>query len=536
MKLNLDSIAGDRSKWKKAGISLPNYDISEIRSNSAENPQWIHFGAGNIFRGFIAGLADTLIGEGKLSTGVIASDTFDGEIIDKIYYPFDFLSLSVGLRSDGKSDKRVTAGIVDAIKTDADGMIKLRKIVQKPSLQMISFTITEKGYAFSDIEGNIPVLVKSDIKAGPEKPVTAIGVVTALLFERYTSCAAPIALVSMDNCSQNGKKLRDAVLFMANHWKKEGFVPKTFIDYISNEEVVSFPWSMIDKITPRPSETIAKELKALGVEEMDPIITDKKTFIAPFVNAEIPQYLVIEDRFPNGRPALEDAGVYMTDRDTVNKAEKMKVMTCLNPLHTALAVCGCLLGYTKISDEMNDEDLKKLVYALGDEGMKVVTSPGIISPESFIKEVLEERLPNPYLPDTPQRIATDTSQKIAIRFGETINGYVSAGNVDDMKYIPFVLAAWLRYLIGIDDNGNEMELSPDPMIDVLRQAIGDVRFGKKIDDMTGIAWILTKDEIFGSNILRIKSLSDKIKLHLNNMLQGPGAVRAELKKVTNIGE
>ena len=531
MKLNLDSIEGERSEWEKAGISLPDFDIAKIRANTAEKPQWIHFGAGNIFRGFISGLADSLISEGKLDTGIIASDTFDGEIIDKIYDPFDSLTLSVGLRSDGNSEKKVTAGIADAIKADSNGMIKLREIAANPSLQLISFTITEKGYACTDLEGNVFSFVEADVKAGPDSPATAMGIVTALLFERFKAGEKPIALVSMDNCSQNGKKLRDAVLFMANQWMKEGFVGKPFIDYVSNEEVVSFPWSMIDKITPRPDESIAAELKALGIEEIDPIITGKKTFIAPFVNAEIPQYLVIEDKFPNGRPCLEDAGVYMTDRDTVNKAEKMKVMTCLNPLHTALAVCGCLLGYTKISDEMNDEDLKDLVYALGDEGMKVVISPGIISPEDFIREVLEERLPNPYLPDTPQRIATDTSQKIAIRFGETIKGYAADNSVDQMEIIPFVLAAWLRYLLGVDDKGNEMSLSSDPMLDVLKQAMGDITLGQSIDDMTGIAWILSKDELFGSNLLKMDSLADKVKEHLNNMLQGPGAVREELKKV-----
>ena len=90
---------------------------------------------------------------------------------------------------------------------------------------------------------------------------------------------------------------------------------------------------------------------------MAPVETSKHTFIAPFVNAEGPQYLVVEDRFPNGRPALEKAGVYMTDRDTVNQTERMKVTTCLNPLHTALAVYGCLLGYRKIADEMKDPEL-----------------------------------------------------------------------------------------------------------------------------------------------------------------------------------
>ena len=240
---------------------------------------------------------------------------------------------------------------------------------------------------------------------------------------------------------------------------------------------------------------------------------------------------MIEDSFPNGRPALEDAGVYMTTRDIVNKAEKMKVMTCLNPLHTALAITGCLLGFTKIADEMKDDDLRTLAYKLGEEGMPVVISPGIISPDDFIKEVLEERLPNPYLPDTPQRIATDTSQKLAIRFGETIRGYEEKGRADDMKIIPFVLAAWLRYLIGVDDEGNAMELSPDPMLEVVRSALDGITLGTENVDMSGVNWILSKDDLFGINIFETDDLGDKIKDHFVEMLAGPGAVRRQLKKV-----
>ena len=154
------------------------------------------------------------------------------------------------------------------------------------------------------------------------------------------------------------------------------------------------------------------------------LFTGKNTFIAPFVNAEKPQYLVIEDKFPNRRMPLEQAGVIFTDRQTVDRVEKMKVCTCLNPLHTALAVFGCLLGYTLIADEMRDPALKSLVEKIGyEEGMPVVVNPQIIDPEAFIKEVIEVRLPNPYIPDTPQRIVTDTSQKVGIRFGETIKAY-----------------------------------------------------------------------------------------------------------------
>ena len=532
MKLTVEGIKAGQA-WEAVGVSLPGYNIEAVREKTKETPEWIHFGAGNIFRGFIGGIADTLIGKGELSTGIIAADTFDCEIIDKIYEPFDNLTLSVGLKPDGNSVKRVTAGIAAAIKADNEHLAELHQIASKDSLKMISFTITEKGYACTDISGNTLPFVETDIARGPEAPTTAMGVVASMLLARYKAGAAKIALVSMDNCSQNGKKLRDGVLFVARKWQKRGFVTEDFVDYISDESVVAFPWSMIDKITPRPDDSIAQELKNLGVEDMDPIITSRHTYIAPFVNAEIPEYLVIEDSFPNGRPPLEDAGVYMTDRDTVNKAEKMKVMTCLNPLHTALAITGCLLGYKKISDEMQDEDLRKLVYKLGEEGMPVVVSPGIISPESFIKEVLEERLPNPYLPDTPQRIATDTSQKLAIRFGETINGYVQKGIEDNMRIIPFVLAAWLRYLVGVDDEGNPMELSPDPMLEVVRDAMDGITLGNTDNDMSGVNWILSKEELFGINIFEADDMNGKIKKHLSEMLAGPGAVRRALSNLVN---
>lgn len=121
----------------------------------------------------------------------------------------------------------------------------------------------------------------------------------------------------------------------------------------------------------------------------------------------------------------------MTDRETVNNVERMKVTTCLNPLHTALAVYGCLLGYTSIAAEMRDPQLRALVEHIGyDEGMPVVVDPGILSPRDFIAEVIRDRLPNPFIPDAPQRIACDTSQKVGIRFGETIKAYAASPDLD----------------------------------------------------------------------------------------------------------
>lgn len=160
----------------------------------------------------------------------------------------------------------------------------------------------------------------------------------------------------------------------------------------------------------------------------------------------------------------------MTDRDTVNKTERMKVTTCLNPLHTAMSVYGCMLGYDLICAEMKDEDIVALIKRLGYvEGLPVVVDPKILDPKAFIDEVIEQRLPNPFMPDMPQRIATDTSQKVGIRFGETIKSYVAEGrDLNSLVSIPLAIAGWLRYLLAIDDNGNAFEVSADPLKDELQ--------------------------------------------------------------------
>ena len=158
---------------------------------------------------------------------------------------------------------------------------------------MASFTITEKGYALRNMKGELMPVVVSDMENGPKQAHHAMAVVAAMLYARYQAGAMPIAMVSMDNCSHNGEKLRASVMEIVAAWVKNGLVPADFEAYVNDEARVSFPWSMIDKITPRPAEIIEKQLMDAGFEEMQPVITSRNTYIAPFVNAEVPQYLVV---------------------------------------------------------------------------------------------------------------------------------------------------------------------------------------------------------------------------------------------------
>jgi len=496
MKLNLNTLS-DRAAWEGMGITLPKYDIPAMREKTRLAPRWVHFGAGNIFRAFPCAALSRALENGDMDTGVIACETYDGEIIDRAYAPFDNLCLLSVLRSDGQIDKRVIGSVAEAVKADERGMARLKEAFASPSLQMASLTVTEKAYT-------------------PQNPLMAA--IAALLLARFEACGLPLAIVSMDNCAHNGEKLKAAVLPAAEALTAKGQASASFLAYVKDR--VAFPNTMIDKITPHPAKEVADMLRGLGFEDADIVRTEKGTVTAAFVNAEESEYLVIEDDFPNGRPPLDRAGIVFTTRETVDKVEKMKVGTCLNPLHTALAVLGCLLGFTKIADEMRDADLRRFVEKLGyDESLPVVEDPGVLSPKAFLDEVLTRRLPNPFLPDTPQRIAADTSQKLPVRFGWTIR---STKDKSSLTCVPFVFAAWLRYLAGVDDEGNTFSPSPDPRLAEVR-----ARMAAGLTDE-----LLSDETLFGADLVAA-GLSARVRGYFSQMMEGRGAVRRALSAVVS---
>ena len=535
MELTLKSLHDDRDVFLAAGYHLPEFDYDTVHKNTVEHPHWIHFGAGNIFRAFQANVAQNLLNSGILDTGLIAAEGYDYEIIEKSYRPHDNLSILATLKADNTVEKTIVGSIMESLILDSKNeaeYARLREIFENPSLQMASFTITEKGYATANAKGELFPAVAADFEKGPEAPESYLGKVVSLLYTRYTHGALPIAMVSMDNCSHNGDKLYAAVNAFAKAWTDNGLVEAGFLGYVNDQTKVTFPWSMIDKITPRPDAKVEAMLAEDHIGGLDAVVTSKNTYIAPFVNAEECEYLVIEDAFPNGKPALDKGGIIFTDRATVDKVEKMKVCTCLNPLHTALAIYGCLLGYTLISEEMKNPLLKNMVEVIGyKEGLPVVVNPGILDPKKFIDEVVNVRIPNPFLPDSPQRIATDTSQKLSIRFGETIKAYEASPDLhtEDLKLIPLVYAGWLRYLMGIDDEGKEFTPSSDPLLEEARQYVADYELSFSPKDLSKLDALLANEKIFGVNLHAI-GMDTLVKQYFAELSSGVGAVAAALKK------
>lgn len=539
-----DNINTENKVWQETGVVMPSFDIDAMRQATNRSPVWVHFGAGNLFRAVHAPIAQKLLDLGSTDRGILVAESFDPAIIDQAYTPFDDRFLQVILKADGSMETSLIASVAGTypLGEDPKPLQDLKRVFRNPGLQMITTTITEKGYALVDAKGDPLPWITPEFEGGPSQAKSAIGVITALLLERFQAGSFPLALVSTDNFSRNGERFGQAVRQMADEWIKRDLAGQGFGDYLRDRKKITFPLTMIDRITPNPDKEVGRRLEALGIADTAPFHTKGGTAMASYTNTEETWYWVVEDDFPAGRPPLEKAGVYMTDKDTVNAADQMKVTTCLNPLHTALAVFGMLLGYPTMSRTIADPDLKALVTRLGYvEGLPVVEDPGIFSPKEFLRQVIEIRVPNPGLPDTPARISTDTSQKIPVRYGNTISKYIRTEGLDaaDLEAIPLIIAAWLRLLIGsdgqgTDDAGQSIKLSPDPRMEELQKILCGIPLNGSVKGetlATTIKPILADATIFGTD-LNTTPLAGKVVTDMASMCLGQGAVADTLHKAT----
>ena len=201
MVLTNESIK-NREAWEALGYRLPKFDRDAMVAKTVAAPTWLHFGAGNIFKAFQADACQRLLDAGLAETGIIAA-----ERREKKPEANDNLTVKVTLKADGNVEKAVVASIAEKVYLYGSEA-RLKEIFENPSLQMVSFTITEKGYALYDAKGELLPDIAADLEAGPENAKSYMGKLTALLCARYLKNKAPLAMVSMENCSHNGTSSR----------------------------------------------------------------------------------------------------------------------------------------------------------------------------------------------------------------------------------------------------------------------------------------------------------------------------------------
>ena len=153
----------------------------------------------------------------------------------------------------------------------------------------------------------------------------------------------------------------------------------------------------------------------------------------------------------------------------------------------------------------------------------MVEDPRILSPKAFTDELFTDRFPNEYLGDTNLRLATDTSQGVGVRFGETIKAYMKKyGSAERLTAIPLGIAGWLRYMLGVDDMGNTYELAPDPVVPEIQAALSSVVFGNPESLTDQLHPILSNEKVFFIDLYKA-GLGEKIEGMFREMIAGKGS-------------
>ncbi|MET0169660.1 MAG: mannitol dehydrogenase family protein [Aliihoeflea sp.] len=347
--------------------------------------------------------------------------------------------------SDGTSG-RIIGSLTDAIAADPAATLKA---LCNPAVRIVTLTVTEKGYGI-DRDTLGPdwnnEAVAADRK-NPDAPIGVLGLLTAAIKARRGAGLVPLTILSCDNLPENGALLRSGVVGFARALDEE------LADFIERE--ISFPSSMVDRITPAATaETLADAERLTGLSDLAAIETEAFT------------QWVIEDRFPHGRPHWEAGGAIFVDE--VAPYERMK-LTMLNGTHSMLAYAGFMSGHAHVRDVMGDPMLATLVKRhLQTAALDVGELPGIDL--SAYAEDLARRFTNPAIAHATYQIAMDGTEKLPQRIFAPALVALRAGR--DLRAYAFATAAWMRYALGTDDAGNAYALR-DPKEEAIAANLAD---------------------------------------------------------------
>ncbi len=312
------------------------------------------------------------------------------------------------------------------------------------STKIISLTVTEKGYCLDPATGSLnsahPDIQHDFVNLGA--PKSAIGYLVAALARRRNSGSGPVTILCCDNLSSNGKVVEGLVLEFTRQ------IDPDLAEWIG--ENVAFPSTMVDRIVPAVEvEQVQAFSEEYGIEDAAVLQTE------PF------SQWVIEDCFAAGRPPWETAGATLVEDVAPFEDAKLRM---LNGAHSALAYIGYLSGYEYVHVAMRDEKIRKVVDYL----MRMEAAKSLSPTEGFDLDTyrldLQRRFDNPSLRHRTYQIAMDGSQKIPQRFLGTVRAQLTNGG--SISACCFGIAAWMRYISGRSEQGNDY-IVQDPLAERL---------------------------------------------------------------------
>jgi fructuronate reductase len=469
-------------------VARPAYDFGRVGSGI------VHLGIGAFYRAQGAVYTDDVLARQPGDWGICGVSLRSPDVRDRLA-PQDGLYTTVEKSPAGI--RRRVIGSVRELLFLGDERDEVCARLAAATTRIVSLTITEKGYCHDPATGQLnfghPDIVHD--LAHPEQPISAVGLLVDALEVRRRSHARPFTVMCCDNLPHNGVLVRGLVLALAN--ARAGQLAQ-WID-----EHVRFPSTMVDRIVPATTDTdIAENDAALGVHDAAPVMHE------PF------RQWVIEDEFAAGRPAWDAVGAQLV-RD-VAPFEAMK-LRLLNASHSALAYLGYLAGHEFIYQVTAQPDFVAYMRALmRDEVAPTLALPRGVDVAAY-QDALVERFRNPALPHRTQQIAMDGSQKLPQRLLGTVRDNLAARRSIDR--LALAVAAWMRYVAGIDEAGRAIRVS-DPLADEFARIAAE----QSSDPARLARGLLGVRAVFGDDLPAAVPFADKVIRWLT-LLYVDGAAR-----------
>jgi len=441
-----------------ANVAKPSYDRADL------SPGIVHVGVGNFHRAHQAIYLHRLFETGRDHDWAIIGagiKPYDAAMRAKLEDQ-DWLTTVVELDPKGFS-ATVSGSMIGFAEIDPAILIET---MAAPEIRIVSLTVTEGGYYVDAKTGGFDAShpeIAAD-RENPDEPRTVFGILIAALLKRREAGLPPFTVMSCDNLPENGHVARNAVLGLA-----KGRADGTH-EWIA--ENVSFPCGMVDCITPAtgPRE-IGLVADKFGIEDAAPVVCE------PF------RQWVLEDNFPQGRPALETVGVEFVDDVAPYELMKLRI---LNGGHATIAYPAGLLGIHYVHEAMENPLVTGFLEKL--EFTEIIpTVPEIpgVSLNGYYEKIVE-RFSNPEIGDTIPRLCLDGSNRQPKFILPTIAARLAAGKPVDG--LALEVALWCRYCAGTDENGNPITID-----DIAAERLARHAVAAKTDPS---AW-LSMHDIFG---------------------------------------
>jgi mannitol 2-dehydrogenase len=447
-----------------AAMPVPSYDRDQVSVGI------VHFGVGGFHRAHQAMYLDRLMNKGEAldwgicGVGVLPNDRRMKDVLDAQ----DGLYTLMLKHPDGTLEPRVIGSIVEYLFAPDDRETVIEKMAA-PATRIVSLTVTEGGYNVHPVTGEFDagdLAILADLQPGAT-PATVFGLITEALVRRRARGLPPFTVMSCDNIQGNGDVARRTFAAFARLRDDE------LGSWVERE--VSFPDSMVDRITPvTTDEDRAVLAKRFGVDDGWPVLCE------PFTQ------WALEDHFGNGRPPLEDAGVQVVD--DVEPYELMK-LRLLNASHQALCYLGYLSGYRYAHEVCQDPLFVRFLLGYMDREATPTLSPVPGVDLDAYKSTLIERFANPEVRDTLARLCAESSDRIPKWLLPVVRHQLTTGG--DIERSALVVAAWARYAEGIDEKGE-----PIQVVDRLREPLMEAASRQRQD---ATAFIANRD-VFGDLI------------------------------------